>query len=292
MVNGREVGSSTIPSGTRVIVLQEANAQLRIKSSMGESWVATGSVERAPQPTVPDSSPGTPEPIPSPVPPAQADAILLTNTGTSSSVSQQILFIRALDSDIQVERFGTGSRGLIFFSHTGNLAEDIRKNIESYGPLLRDKWSIFLFKYPERIFRKISESPDYRPDYSGFASTLIAELRKTTRMREFCLVGNSMGGGVILWDIDALSKDQDLSFILISPTPQFCPQTLDKKKKYPRTSLFAVEQDPFIGPLPPLFQKNMSSESKQFAGRGHLIVGDNLSHSETVLLIQNATRVR
>ena len=121
-----------------------------------------------------------------------------------------------------------------------------------------------------------------RYDFTGFASQIVAGIREAAKINRFCLVGNSFGAGVILWDFDALAKDPGTKFVFVSPTPDFMPDILESTKILPRTVLVSVNGDHFFtgDHMPAIIKANLSSKSAKFDGRGHLIVGQNLSHDE------------
>lgn len=81
-----------------------------------------------------------------------------------------------------------------------------------------------------------------RPDFTGVASGVLAAVRQKTGLKDFILVGNSLGVGVILWDYKQLVADPALRFLLVSPTEAFMPP-VSSLGKLERTMLLASHGD-------------------------------------------------
>jgi hypothetical protein len=78
-----------------------------------------------------------------------------------------------------------------------------------------------------------------RIDFSGQASSVVQQIRSATGLTEICLVGNSFGAGLILWDFATLASDTHVRFVLISPSELFMPFTPPAAIPLPRTVLVA-----------------------------------------------------
>jgi hypothetical protein len=123
-------------------------------------------------------------------------------------------------------------------------------------------------------------------DFTGIATAVVEGIRKQTGIKEFLLVGDSLGAGVLLADYPKLSADGKVRFVLISPTEPFSPEARQLVPLKNALLLANSKGDDFVrspgfgkwiegqrtaatvtGPIPP----------------GHLILGENLSH---VLLVK------
>lgn len=138
---------------------------------------------------------------------------------------------------VEVERWGSGPKAVIFFSHTGNLAGIFRANAALVQSLVGEEYSAFTWTYPsgppfDRVFTTLSDwraglvPPTGRLLFPGVASSMLAQLRAATGLQEFVLVGNSLGAGVVLSDYETLAQDPDCTMLLISPTEPFIPPML------------------------------------------------------------------
>ena len=86
-------------------------------------------------------------------------------------------------------------------------------------------------------------------DFSGVTTSVVSQIRAATGLVEVCVVANSFGAGVVLWDFAALSADPGVRFVLISPTELYMPASagLPPDSPLPRTLLAAdPERDPFF----------------------------------------------
>lgn len=147
---------------------------------------------------------------------------------------------------VLVERWGTGPTALVFFSHSGDLAADLKQNEQIFPALLGEQYSLFLWKYPDAgpfsnvqnainkwlTARFIGDPPFTLADrvhFPGVASSVVSQIRTQPAnqdIQDFCLVGNSLGAGVILSDYEALSADPKVRFVLVSPSELFLPASL------------------------------------------------------------------
>ena len=119
-----------------------------------------------------------------------------------------------------------------------------------------------------------------RVAFPGIATSVVSQIRQATGLEDFCVVGNSLGAGVVLSDYATLSSDPAYSkvrFVLVSPTEAFMPETLSGKLV--RTVLVSDPSNDFYlarqqdisfvssninGPLPP-----------GYLNPGHIIIGSN-----------------
>ncbi len=138
---------------------------------------------------------------------------------------------------VEVEKWGWGPKGVIFFSHSGDLAGDFRANADLVLQLVGPEYSVFTWTYPEvEPFTQVNatlnawgrnELPlENRLLFPGIASSVLDQLRTLTGIEDFCLVGNSLGAGVLMSDYDTLVADPRCKVVLISPTEPFIPLTL------------------------------------------------------------------
>jgi len=66
LMDGKQIGSTKLPSGTKVSILKEEANRTLIKTAMGETWVENSHLQK-PEPTVasqPEPAPATPSPNP------------------------------------------------------------------------------------------------------------------------------------------------------------------------------------------------------------------------------------
>lgn len=78
MLNGKQVGSTTLPAGTKVTVVQESADKTLVKAAIGETWVASDALEVAPSEpaaTAPEASaPAQPATVTAPTSQAEVPA--------------------------------------------------------------------------------------------------------------------------------------------------------------------------------------------------------------------------
>lgn len=316
MMNGRQIGESKVQAGTTVEVLGQAGGRVRIKYGAAEpQWVAENAVrdvrlaepkenpapeaaaepaEDAPTaesdeqtpPSAVENDPPSPEETSAteePENPAPAAA-------QSEAGGDPVKFeITLKDTKVPVERWGSGENGIIFFSNSGDMAADIRKAMESYQGLRDNGCSLFLWQYPrtepfngvQNAIGAFMAGGEERVDFSGVATAVLEEIRKQSGLQKFLLVGNSLGGGMILWDHAELAKDENLKFMLISPTEVFMPE-VEKFGPLDRTALIAHRRgDDFIKDrkINSWIAANRSALTGEVESRaGHIIVGSDLDH--------------
>jgi len=143
--------------------------------------------------------------------------------------------------EIEVVRWGTGPKGVLFFSHSGNLAMDFQTNSDLVRELAGTGYSVFVWSYPWDMapFNAVQQTlsnwisgqlpAENRLLFPGVASSLLDQLRQATGIEKFVLAGNSLGAGVILSDYAVLAQDPDCKLLLISPTEPFIPLALPQK---------------------------------------------------------------
>jgi pimeloyl-ACP methyl ester carboxylesterase len=205
---------------------------------------------------------------------------------------------------------GTGPVGVVFFgtSASAQMTKDLLAAQDSFNALLPDKCSLFLWAYPQSPpFDQVQPSiaaylqgdtKKLRPDFSGIASEVLAQLREKTGLEKWLLVGNSLGAGVLLWDHEKLAADPATSFLLISPTETFMPPP-GKLPAPQRTILLAAKsknsseigEDPFLrGPeVRKWTAAHLDSELvEKLPGfeRGHKLIGGEITHDLLSRLIQ------
>jgi len=318
LINGRRVGESTVQAGTKVSVLGQTDSRVRVKYGAAEPvWVertALRDLRVTPTPTpqpaaeqeavaadgestaaAPD---GTAESDAKDAiaPAATADPADAQPTPVSEPVQRENFEIRLEGEKVAFERYGAGEIGVVFFSNTGDMAAEIRQSLADYEKLCAGGCSLFLWRYPETgPFAKIPETmksfvtgSGERLDFEGVASSVVKGIKKATGLEKFLLVGNSLGGGVVLWDHSKLSKDANIKFMLISPTEMFMPEIGDIGSME-RTALIAHrEGDDFIKDPEILswIGKNQSPLTKGvLSTSGHIIVGDGIKHDELATAI-------
>lgn len=318
-MDGRRVGESTVQAGTKVNVVEQADGRVRIRFGSAEPvWVPVDSVrdlrvekavsatpeKAAPAPenkTEPEESAAeTPESEPvsedREQPALEEEQVVGHESGPDPGASKPVapvdFMIETKEGRVKVERYGAGDTGIIFFSNSGDMAADIRKAMEFYEPLCEKGCSLFLWRYPESgPFAKVQEAisafrrddKEQNVDFSGVASAVLEGIRKETGLRKFLLAGNSLGGGVILWDHASLAKDENLKFMLVAPTQVFMPD-IDKIGPMDNTALIAHRRgDDFVKDRKILswIAANQSPLTKEAESRdGHIIVGQDLGHEQ------------
>jgi pimeloyl-ACP methyl ester carboxylesterase len=225
-------------------------------------------------------------------------------TDNPDAVPDQSFAINVAGTPVTVERWGTGPKAIVFFGYIPfGLEKNLKKDFaDEFKALLGSEYSMFLWTFPENVspysealsslnlfnFDPLS-ALDNRVNLAGQASSVVQQIRAATGLTEICLVGNSFGAGVILWDFATLTNDSNLRFVLISPSELFMPSTLPSANPLPRTLLVAdADNDNFIvthdakqyfknrtnGPLPPgYFPVNANP---------HFIIGNNFTTLEYV----------
>jgi len=182
--------------------------------------------------------------------------LLAASTATSSAQSDPRptakFNIQVAGEIVQVERWGNGPVEAVIFSHSGDLASELRtlnKALSTgsrtyFERALGKNYFLFIWTYPDTLIAKASDvigssfgpgpvlpSPSYR----GLGLGVVQQIRKATGLKKICLVGNSLGAGILLWDAAELSKDKHVSLVLVAPTPLFLPPTRPSPGMFKRT---------------------------------------------------------
>ncbi len=212
---------------------------------------------------------------------------------------------------VDVERWGTGPKGVVFFSHSGDLAAELRATyVRQFASLLGQEYSMFLWKYPTTVspFNRVSTAIQKwrttksagaafllsdRVAFPGIATSVVSQIRQATGLQDLCLVGNSLGAGVLLSDHASLSFDSGVRFVLVSPTEAFMPATLSGRLA--RTILVSDPANDFYlgraqditflrdntnGDLPPGYVPTPN--------QGHLIIGEKAPLDYVFALVDQA----
>lgn len=183
-------------------------------------------------------------------------------TNTPDAVPDQSFNITVAGQPVNVERWGTGSRAVIMFGYVPfTMLEDLKIFFGSTFPgLVGTEYSMFLWNYPDAgpFSQAEAQIDEYlndegaalanRLDFTGYTSLIVTQIRAITGLTDVCLVGNSFGAGVILWDFVALSTDPKVRFVLISPTEVFMPylNLLPPADPLPRTRLITDAGNDFF----------------------------------------------
>jgi hypothetical protein len=313
-MNGRRIGESTVQAGTTVKVVGQTGSRVRVQYGSAEPvWVEMGAVrdlqvveavpetsaevspatENAPAPEAsPEATPES-ETTSEPEAPEEKAVDAEQSSDFAGDTSGPVTFeIELKEGKVTFERYGTGDTGIIFFSNSGDMAADIRKAMEHYQPLCDKGCSLFLWRYPssgpfaqvnKAIDGFMTETSEGSLDFSGVATAVVEGIKKETDLQKFLLAGNSLGGGVILWDHASLAKDENLKFLLIAPTEVFMPD-IDEIGPMDHTTLIAHRRgDDFIRDRKILswiaaHQSPLTKEAESRAG--HIIVGRDLGHEQ------------
>lgn len=321
VVNGRRIGESTVQAGTKVKVLGQAGSRVRVQYGSAEPvWVEAAAVrdlqivaepekaEAAAEPPAPAEDEPTPPDDPSEEPnedpaddaeetPAAAEESEKptkekAEEKSADTFASPVRFEIDLNGEkVPIERYGTGETGIIIFSNSGDLAADIRAAMEHYEPLSEKGCSLFLWSYPKSgPFAEVQNSigsfmggGEERLEFTGVATAVLEGIKKETGLEKFLLAGNSLGGGVILWDHAELAKDKNIKFLLVAPTEVFMPD-IEKIGPMDNTALIAHKRgDDFIRDRKILswIAANQSPLTKEAESRaGHIIVGNDLGHEQ------------
>jgi hypothetical protein len=205
----------------------------------------------------------------------------------------------------QFTRWGSGDKLIVFFNHNGvqtavdSMPRDIEGDLPAYAPLFAAGYSLVVWSYPHtpRLSREVVDL-EKKPDLSGIASSVVEGIRKETGATEMILVGNSMGAGVLLWDLDEISSLDGVRTLLISPTEYFMPSIDRLGDGLPNTVLIAIQPDRHLRSpeIKAWAAKHASRPEGMLEGdfdeySSHLLIGHpGLTHEEVVPLIQQATQ--
>jgi len=215
----------------------------------------------------------------------------------------------------QFTRWGSGDKVIVFFNHNGvtnsgghdgkakttadSMPRDIEEDLPAYAPLFAAGYSLVVWSYPHtpQLSRKVGDL-EKKPDLSGIASSVVDGIRKETGATEMILVGNSMGAGVLLWDLDKISSLDGVRTLLISPTEYFMPSIDRLGDGLPNTVLIAIQPDRHLRSpeVKAWAAKHASRPEGMLDGdfdeySSHLIIGyDRLTQEEVARLIQEAAQ--
>lgn len=249
---------------------------------------------------------------------ALSSTLHVAETRAQAPVSNQTFNITLAGAPVSVERWGTGPTAIIFF---GYWPFDIQENLKAdfgseFAALVGSKYSMFLWTYPEQVapysqaidalshyydwlYGGIPDDEDpfaKRPNFAGQATSVVNQIRAATGLTDVCLIGNSFGAGVILWDLENLAKNPSTRFVLISPTEVFMPPVPPMANPLPRTVLVADAKldelvlteaaadyliDRTTGPLPPGYEP--------FVDNPHFIIGGLPLPLDFVFSLVNST---
>ena len=164
--------------------------------------------------------------------------------GSGLAGSSTSFFVSVQGVLVEVRRYGTGSRGLIFFSNTGDMAADIRAVpvFPFTSTLAQGNYSMFLWSYPNvapftqtgssidawfgdpNAIPPIPPQPATRLAFPGVAKAVADQIRaQNPDLTSVCLVGNSLGAGIVLQGYNELVTDPTVRFVLVAPTEVFLP---------------------------------------------------------------------
>jgi len=236
--------------------------------------------------------------------------------------SQTTTFKFPVDGEMtQFTRWGSGKKLVIFFNNNavdfgpddpGRLRpfDKMPKNIEgalqAYTSLMDEGYSLVVWDYPfiprfsRPFFLEVSDlqQVEAKPDFSGIASSVVEGIREETGATEMILVGNSMGGGVLLWDLDKIASMDGVRTLLLSPTEFFMPPIDRLSGPLPNTTLISIAPDPYL--QSPEFKAWAAKHASPPGGAleedlgedsNHLIIGrDRLTHEEVARLVQQAAQ--
>lgn len=161
--------------------------------------------------------------------------------------------ISVAGSPVNVTRIGTGPVGVIFFPHTGARAmkQYLLTNQDRLQDLITKQCSLFLWVYPETapfdqtqpiLHAYMQGDRSVRLPLSGIASSIVTQIKENSGLKDFLLVGNSLGAGMILQDYPDLVRDKALSFLLVSPTEPAMPE-LQSLPAIERTTIIAAQNE-------------------------------------------------
>ncbi len=140
---------------------------------------------------------------------------ITTSTGQSNPQPTARFNIQVAGQTVQVERWGKGSTGVVMFSHSGDLAAELRKLNKDLSTASRTyfermfggNYSLFLWSYPDVLLAKANDvigssfgpGPAVpSPNYRGLGLAVVKQIRKATGLSKIRLVGNSLGAGILL----------------------------------------------------------------------------------------------
>ncbi len=214
----------------------------------------------------------------------------------SGAVPAESFTMNVAGAPVTVERWGTGPKALVFFGYIPFFMEENLKNeyAGDFAKLLGEEYSMFLWTYPDTVspfsealdrFDQYSQNPTAawaaaKVAFTGVTTSVVSQIRAATGITEVCLVANSFGAGVVLWDFAALSADPKVRFVLISPTELYMPAlaSLPSANPLPRTVLLAdAAGDQFFNPANSAVRSYVSARANvdPLPGVGHFVIGQS-----------------
>lgn len=230
------------------------------------------------------------------VPAAGKNFYRVASAREPAAVPDESFTITVAGEPVSVERWGTGPKALVFFGYIPFFLQENLKNdyAGDFAKLLGDEYSMFLWTYPESAspfsaaidrYNEYYDNPTAawaapKVDFSSITSSVVSQIRAATGLSEVCLVANSFGAGVVLWDFAALSADPKVRFVLISPTELYMPAqaNLPSGNPLPRTVLLAdAARDQFFNPANGEVRNYVSARTNfsPLPGTGHFVIGQS-----------------
>ena len=212
-----------------------------------------------------------------------------------------VLHAKVAGQEIKVERWGSGTKALVLFSHTGTMNQSVVGSISTYDPLFALGYSIFMWNYPNgKPFSEVQlvlgswmNGTDQKVDFAGIATAVVDSIRTQTGIKEFLLLGDSLGAGILLSDYPKLAAGDNMRFVFISPTEPFSPDSKNLPTLKNSLLLANIKGDDFI--RSPGFTKWIEGQKVDATltgplPLGHLILGENLPHERLVKVLADFLR--
>ena len=240
----------------------------------------------------------------------------LLATDKPELVPDETFSIKVAGEPVTVERWGAGPKAVVFFGYISSynapfpMADNLKnQSAATFRNLVGTNYSMFLWTYPgnaapfsqaQALVGSFYQNPEQalqnRLNFSGYASSVVSQIRTATGLTNVCLVGNSFGAGVVMADMAALFNDSNVRFVLVSPSEIFMPVTPPANNPLPRTVLtsdawtdyplvFSTETYNYLnartnGSLPPGYVAGSSYP--------HFIIGDSAPLPYVFDLVQQA----
>ena len=213
------------------------------------------------------------------------------------------LQIKVVSKVAKVDRWGTGDKALVFFGHSGAMNESVVAGINSYAPIFNAGYSLFLLTYPnakpftetQKTLQSWMKGDDAKVNFAGVATEVLDGIRAQTSIKEYLLVGDSLGAGILLADYAKLSVGGNVRFVLISPTEPFSPEARNLPPLKNSLLLANSKGDDFV--RSPSFAKWIEGQraGETVTGQippGHLILGENLTHDLLARILADFSKTR
>ena len=207
-----------------------------------------------------------------------------------------VLHAKVAGQEIKIARWGSGKKALVFFSHTGPMTQSVVDSISTYDPLFALGYSIFIWDYPhgkpfsdvQPALGKWMNGTDQRVDFAGIATAVMDSIRTQTGIKEFLLVGDSLGAGVLLTDYPKLAAGENTRFVFISPTEPFSPEPNNLPPLKKSLLVANIKGDDFIrstGFIKWIDEQKADATLTGPLPLGHLILGENLPHQRLAKIL-------